>query len=193
MTRNSLSVLSFVVLLLFFPALLHGQQESTADSAEQEEATDVGSAPDQKAIDKLKKFLVGSKWNGTFTMRSTEDKLHTEEYEITSAEKAPSGDQWVLMAKIKYMKKDVKVPVPLSIKWIDRTPVIVLDQVTIPGMGTFDARVIIRKGMYAGTWAHGKVGGHLFGNITTAAAAKESEAKEKTKADDAKADETKSQ
>ena len=79
------------------------------------------------------------------------------------------------------MKKDVKVPVGLLIKWIDRTPVIVLDQVTIPGMGTFDARVLIRKGMYAGTWAHGEVGGHLFGNITTAAAAKKATGSEAKK------------
>ena len=48
-------------------------------------------------------------------------------------------------------------------------------------MGTFDSRVIIRKGMYAGTWAHGKVGGHMFGKITTAAdAAKMSKAEKMT-------------
>jgi len=191
MARNSLSVFLFG-LVCWLPVLLHAQQNETVivDPVEQEEATDIGSAPDQKALDNLKKFLVGSKWNGTFTMRSTNDKLHTEEYQITSAEKAPSGDQWILMAQIKYMKKDMKVPVPLSIKWIDRTPVIVLDQVTIPGMGTFDSRVIIRKGMYAGTWAHGKVGGHLFGTITTAAAAKKAEAEKEKKT---KADESKSQ
>lgn len=145
-----------------------------------DEATDIGSAPDQKAIDNLTTFLVGSKWNGTFTMRDRGDKLHTEEYEIVSAEKEATGDEWILVAKIKYMKKDVKVPVGLSIKWIDRTPVIVLDQVTIPGMGTFDSRVIIRKGMYAGTWAHGKIGGHMFGEVTTAAAAEKEKAGQTT-------------
>ncbi|QEG21098.1 hypothetical protein [Mariniblastus fucicola] len=172
MTQKCFRVLLFVSICIV-PTFAIGQEKTAAkqDSVEAVEAADIGSAPDQKAIDNLKKFLEGSKWNGTFTMRKSGDKLHTEEYEIVSAEKEPTGDEWMLVAKIKYMKKDVKVPVGLSIKWIDRTPVIVLDQVTIPGMGTFDSRVIIRKGMYAGTWAHGKVGGHMFGNITTAAAA----------------------
>ena len=43
---------------------------------------------------------------------------------------------------------------------------ITIDRVTFPGFGTFDARVLIRKGKYAGTWAHsGGKGGHLFGTI----------------------------
>lgn len=176
MTKKS-RVLLLLVSVFLLPVSAYAQEEKAAEgnagNSEVQEVADIGSAPDQKAIDNLKKFLVGSKWNGTFTMRDKGDKLHTEEYEISSAEKERTGDEWMLVAKIKYMKKDVKVPVGLSIKWIDRTPVIVLDQVTIPGMGTFDSRVIIRKGMYAGTWAHGKVGGHLFGEITTAAAAAE--------------------
>jgi hypothetical protein len=184
MNRNSFSIASFIVLLCFFPAPLLGQEAGSDSDVQKVEATDIGSAPDQKAIDNLKKYLIGSKWNGTFTMRGTEGKLHAEEYEIIGAEKEPSGDNWVLESKIKYMKKDYKIPVPLSIKWIDRTPVIVLDQVTLPGAGTFDARVIIRKGMYAGTWAHGKNGGHLFGDITTAAAAKKAATEKKAEADE---------
>jgi len=168
--------LSFALLVLCFVATnsLHAQE--TAETAEPAtaEATDIGSAPDQKALDNLQKFLVGSTWKGTFTIRGTEGKLNPEAYEIVKAEREPTGDEWLLVAKIKYLKKDVKVPVGLLIKWVDRTPMIVLDQVTIPGMGTFDARVVIRKGLYAGTWAHGEKGGHLFGEITTAKAAKES-------------------
>lgn len=175
--------ISFLLLAIFLsPVFALAQEKGSAKKdVASEEATDIGSAPDQKAIDNLKKYMVGSKWNGTFTMKDSGDKLHTEEYEIVSAEKEPTGDEWLLVAKIRYMKKDVKVPVGLSIKWIDRTPVIVLDQVAIPGMGTFDSRVIIRKGMYAGTWAHGKIGGHMFGKITTAAdAAKMSKAEKMT-------------
>jgi hypothetical protein len=44
--------------------------------------------------------------------------------------------------------------------------VITVDQAFFPGFGKFDARVLIRKGQYAGTWAHsGGVGGHMFGKI----------------------------
>jgi len=167
-------------ILLFLLVAVSLAPTSTFAQIKDAEQTDIGSAPDQKALDNLQKFLTGSKWNGTFTMRDTGDKLHTEEYEIITAEREPSGDEWMLVAKIKYMKKDVKVPVGLLIKWVDRTPMIVLDQVTIPGMGTFDSRVIIRKGMYAGTWAHGKVGGHLFGKITTAADAENAKLKTKS-------------
>lgn len=181
MARYKLNLLFFLVAIVLSPTFVLAQ-DSAADKpvAEVAEATDIGSAPDQKALDNLQKYLTGSKWKGTFTMRDSGDKLHTEAYEIVTAEKEPTGDEWMLVAKIKYMKKDVKVPIGLLIKWIDRTPVIVLDQVTIPGMGTFDSRVIIRKGMYAGTWAHGKVGGHLFGEITTAAdAAKKAKSEKK--------------
>jgi hypothetical protein len=174
---------SFVLLVGFLAlqsSLLFAQETKKPDPATTtvtavakdsaaDQKTDLGTAPDQAAIDNLTKYLEGSKWKGTFTMRDREGALLAEEYEITSAKKEPTGDQWVLVARIKYMERDVKVPVPLSIMWLDRTPVIVLDQITIPGMGTFDARVIIRKGMYAGTWAHGKVGGHMFGNIKIAA------------------------
>ena len=156
-------------------AVVAQQTESSTTPVAEAEATDIGSAPDQKAIDNLERFLVGSSWKGTFTITGQTEKLIPEAYEIVSAEKEPTGDEWMLVAKIKYGKKDVKVPVGLSIKWVDRTPMIVLDQVPIPGMGTFDARVIIRRGMYAGTWAHGEKGGHLFGEITTAASKDEKE------------------
>ena len=178
MAKISFRILLLLVMTSISPAFVVAQEKDAAQKSETvEEATDLGSAPDQKALDNLQKFLAGSKWNGTFTMRQTEGKLHTEEYEVISAEREPTGDNWVLMSRIKYMKKDYKIAVPLSIKWIDRTPVIVMDQVTLPGAGTFDARVIIRKGMYAGTWAHGKIGGHLFGEITTAEDAKAKESK----------------
>ncbi len=173
MIQNCSRILLYIVLSLSALTGLAEAQQTEAKAKVEAEATDIGSAPDQKALDNLKKYLVGSKWKGTFTVRGKDDKLHTEEYEISGAEKEPKGDQWVLTASIKYLKKETRVPVPIYIKWIDRTPVMVMDQVTLPGMGTFDARVIIRKGMYAGTWAHDEVGGHLFGEITTAAAAAE--------------------
>ena len=166
----------FLFLLLFVFAVpcgphhqLWGQQSEpqTAPAAQLDKAPDLGTAPDQAAIDNLKKFLTGSKWNGTFTILGKGDSKHAEEYEIVSAEKE-EGDQWVLLARIKYLKKETKVPVPIKIQWLNRTPVIVLDSLTIPGMGTFDARVLIRKGMYAGTWAHGEVRGHMFGEIKAA-------------------------
>jgi len=41
----------------------------------------------------------------------------------------------------------------------------VLDSITIPGLGTFSARVVFHDRKYAGTWKHDNVGGHLFGRV----------------------------
>jgi hypothetical protein len=117
--------------------------------------------------ERLAKYLSGTRWTGRFTFAGQEEKPPAEEkYEIIEASKADTGDGWNLVARIQYDGKDVTLPLPtLQIKWAGETPVITVDKMVIPGMGTFDARVLIRKGQYAGTWAHGEVGGHLFGRI----------------------------
>jgi hypothetical protein len=119
--------------------------------------------------DKLAKYLTGTKWTGQFTMTGVKGN-QTETYEIIKAEKGAVGDNWNLIARIKYGGKDATLPLPpIEIKFAGGTPVITVDRVTFPGFGTFDARVLIRSGQYAGTWAHlgqgGGVGGHLFGTI----------------------------
>lgn len=119
----------------------------------------------QDLHDKLSRYLSGTRWTGKFTMDG-QDRMITEYYEILSAEKSEHGDQWNLVARIKYNDHDMTLPLPpIEIKFAGRTPVITLDKVTIPGFGTFDARVVIRNGKYAGTWAHDSVGGHMFGTI----------------------------
>jgi hypothetical protein len=66
---------------------------------------------------------------------------------------------------VEYGDHDLKVPLPVPVKWADQTPVITVDNFTIPGLGTFGARVVIDGNKYAGTWSHGEVGGHMFGEI----------------------------
>jgi hypothetical protein len=116
--------------------------------------------------ERLAEYLSGVKMTGNFTVTGREKQALTpEEYFIVSAEKQPEGDWWKLTARIKYGNHDVTVPMAMEIKWAGETPVITVDQMLVPGMGTFDARVLIRKGSYAGTWAHDDVGGQLFGSI----------------------------
>jgi len=128
---------------------------------------------------KLAKYLSGTKWTGQFTVTGS-DETKTEHYEILSAEKNEVGDFWNLVARIKYGDHDQTLPLPpIEIKFAEKTPVITIDKVRFPGFGTFDARVLIRQGKYAGTWAHsGGKGGHLFGTIGPM---DEEEVKEKTK------------
>ena len=102
---------------------------------------------------------------GHFTIDNATEPLKEERYEIERVVKASQGDYWLFQARIKYGTYDVTLPLPLEVKWAGKTPVITLDNVTIPGLGTFSARVVIDGTRYAGTWTHGEVGGHMFGKI----------------------------
>lgn len=115
---------------------------------------------------KLAEYLTNTLWKGSFTISGKDVPPKPELYEIKEAIKADEGDYWNLIVRIKYGDKDLTLPLPpIEIKWAGQTPVITLDALTIPGMGTFDARVVIRSGQYAGVWKHDQVGGHLFGTI----------------------------
>jgi hypothetical protein len=55
---------------------------------------------------------------------------------------------------------------PLKVFWAGDTPVISLTDLSIPGLGTYTARVMVYRDQYAGTWKAKDHGGHLFGRIT---------------------------
>ncbi len=118
---------------------------------------------------KFVKLLTGAKLRGQFTLdgRPMND-LHEEAYDIQKVEKLPDGDMWAITTHIKYGEHDLTVPVVLEVKWAGTTPVLTLDNMAIPGMGTFSARVVLHKDKYAGTWQHDDKGGHLFGMIELA-------------------------
>lgn len=90
--------------------------------------------------------------------------LREEEYAITGAVPL-GGDLWALTARIRYGETDVTIPVPIAVKWAGDTPVLTLDRITLPGLGTFSSRVVLDGERYAGTWQHDDVGGHMFGRI----------------------------
>ena len=140
-------------------------EPASVNSLPQVQASPTNDNSQQNLIARLEKFLSGTKWRGSYTVDGKE-KLISEHYEILSAKKSEFGDQWNLVARIKYGGHDTTLPLPpIEIKFAGKTPVITIDQVSIPGLGTFDARVVIRQCKYAGTWKHGKVGGFLFGTI----------------------------
>jgi len=129
-------------------------------------ADEPGDAAIKARNDEFAEKFSGAVLNGQFTVDGKPlDQLKAEKYEIVRAKKLPKGDQWSIEARIKYGKYDLVVPVPVDIKWAGKTPVITLDDITIPGMGTFSARVLLHKDRYAGTWQHDAVGGHMFGAI----------------------------
>ena len=122
-------------------------------------------ANDKERNDALTKMLTGSKFVGVFTIDGQEGIPAKEEYTIKSVKKLTKSDTWIFQARIKYGKQDVTLPVPVPIKWAGETPVIEMNNLKIPLLGTFSAHIIIDDGKYAGTWKHGEVGGHMFGAI----------------------------
>ena len=102
---------------------------------------------------------------GQFTFVGKDVPPLKESYTIHSVKKMSQGDYWIFNARIKYGKTDITLPMPLQVKWAEGKPVIYLDNVTIPGLGTFSSYTIIDGNKYAGTWQHGDIGGHMFGTI----------------------------
>jgi hypothetical protein len=137
--------------------------DSPALVAQEEAAAAKEVSPELEAA--FKKMLDGATLVGHFTLsaRNLAD-LKEERYHIESIEKL-AGDRWLFRSRIRYGDHDVTVPLPLPVKWAGDTPMIVVDELAIPGLGTFDARVMFFKNHYAGYWRHGEHGGHLFGVI----------------------------
>lgn len=171
---------TLIALLTFLVATFVLQQRVSAQAADtieptqaattvESSATDSKKALDpetEKLYEKFQQNLTGTKFIGQFTITGKEsEKPREEEYTITKVKKLPKDDLWEITSRIKYGDHDITVPMVMAVKWAGKTPVITVDRLFIPAMGTFDARVLLRKDKYAGTWAHGKVGGHLFGRI----------------------------
>jgi hypothetical protein len=124
---------------------------------------------DTKRFESFEALLTNSKLVGQFTVIGRGDGAgRKEEYTIESVKKVPNGDFWLFKARIKYGGTDVTIPMPLEVKWAGETPVITLTETTIPGLGTFSARVVIHGGQYAGIWKHGEFGGQMFGEVKKA-------------------------
>jgi len=87
-----------------------------------------------------------------------------EKYVIEKVSKL-RGDTWLFHVRIQYGSHDVPVPLPVTIKWAGDTPVITLTNLTIPGLGTYTARVLLYQDQYAGTWSSKDHGGQVFGKI----------------------------
>tara|TARA_B100000886_G_scaffold298440_1_gene226577 strand:- start:1271 stop:1732 length:462 start_codon:yes stop_codon:yes gene_type:complete len=106
------------------------------------------------------------RFKGFFTVNGSKRPPLEETYEIHSVQKFGDEDLWIFTARIKSGNKDVTLPMPLPVKWVGEIPVISMQDFTIPGLGTFSAHVVIDRDKYAGTWAHGNKGGHLYGTIS---------------------------
>jgi len=149
--------------------------QTEADSAKRvAPAAEAAADEVQQLHAQFQKTMNNSTLAGHFTVDGRDlNQLKPERYEIRKVTKLDEGDFWLFNARIKYGDHDVTVPIPVEVKWAGKTPVITVDNLTIPGMGTFDARVVVSDRKYAGTWRHGEVGGLLFGSVESTAEKKE--------------------
>ena len=94
------------------------------------------------------------------------DRISGEEKYVIDGLSKLAGDTWLLRTRLQCCgSSEVPVPLPVTIKWAGDTPVITLTDLSIPGMGTYTARVVLHRDQYAGTWSGKKGGGQVFGKI----------------------------
>ncbi len=131
------------------------------------ESTDSTAIPEKAQLEQhFKETLTKSVFSGKWCL-VTDGALgeeHAEKYTVESANKIGS-DLWLIYARVQYGKKDILVPVPVSVKWAGDTPVISITKLGIPGLGTYTARVVVYDSLYAGTWSGSDHGGQLHGVI----------------------------
>jgi N-formylglutamate amidohydrolase len=106
---------------------------------------------------------------GRFSVDGRQDREpRPERYAISGVRKV-ADDNWIVQSRITYGDIDVPVPVPVKVHWAGDTPMISVTDLAIPLVGQeFTARVMFYRDRYAGTWYHGKAGGHMWGKIEKA-------------------------
>jgi hypothetical protein len=172
--RSTLLVAALTLLTLSFAALRVSAVEppDVTPPAPEQKLTE----PTAEQVAALEKLMNRATMVGHFTVTGGGEgnqldagggKLTEERYELGEVKRLESGD-WLIQSRIRYGDHDVTIPLTLPIRWAGDTPVICVDDMLIPGLGTFTARVMIYRGHYAGFWTGKDHGGHLFGVIEPA-------------------------
>ena len=114
--------------------------------------------------EKFQQMMSGVTLMGHSASMKGESMSGEEKYVIEKVSKL-SGETWLFHVRIQYGSHDIPVPLPVTIKWAGDTPVITITNLTIPGLGTYTARVLLYEDQYAGTWSSKDHGGQVFGKI----------------------------
>ncbi|MFT5190042.1 MAG: hypothetical protein ACI9DF_002811 [Verrucomicrobiales bacterium] len=115
-----------------------------------------------KFIATMTKATMSGRWCLIHEGKLTPEK--EDNYTIEGVLRNPNG--WIIKSRVQYNKVDMVVPVPVKIEWASDTPVIIVDDLLVPGGNTYSARVMIYEDSYAGTWSGPGVQGLLNGMIT---------------------------
>jgi hypothetical protein len=102
---------------------------------------------------------------GSFTVAGREDRTpRADRYDIESVEKV--GDNlWKFNAGMNCCGVNGTIPIVVPMRFNGDTPMIMMTDTSLPGLGTFTVRVFFYGDRYAGTWQHGAFGGLMSGRI----------------------------
>ena len=126
-----------------------------------------GANPEAERDRQFERMLSGATLIGYSTRDGREGLSKEERYHVDKVARL-AGDTWLFQTRLKYGSREIPAPIPITIKWAGDTPVITLTDMSIPGLGTYTARVMLFRDRYAGTWKGKSAGGELFGRIVRA-------------------------
>lgn len=161
------------VALLQSPPPLQGVAAPQAPAAAQDSEAATGSveahAEREAAFAAL---LTGSRLEGYTTLTDGEGNLVSEEleadsYSLTRVAKQDDG-RWKFTALINYGGRPIPVSVSLPVEWAGSSPVINVEDMSVPFMGTYSARVLFDGDRYVGVWRGDGYGGHILGKVVRA-------------------------
>lgn len=160
-------------------AVLRAQQPAAGPApgpAPAQPTSTAAARPDRAALEReFERMLTNVVLKGTWQMTGKEGLAGkapltpplTERYTILSVEKALE-DHWLVNARIQFAARDVTIPIMVRVVWAGDTPIITLDEMKLPLLGTYSARVMFYRGFYSGTWFGTDYGGVLSGQIIRA-------------------------
>lgn len=184
--------MSALAVIMAVGGFIHAQDDPAANppssAARAEEARSTGTPStrpaarddprDQAALEReFTEMLTGARLSGSWQMTGREGLAgqaplgapRSDTYTVSGVRKI-GGDRWIVSARIQYADKDVTIPVPVRVVWGGDVPIITLDTINLPGLGSYSARVMIHRGFYAGTWFGSDYGGVMSGQIVRDAA-----------------------
>ena len=102
---------------------------------------------------------------GSFTVAGADERSgRPDRYDISSVEKV-GDDLWRFNAAMDCCGIVSAIPIVVPMRFVGDTPMIMMTDTSLPGLGTFSVRLFFYGDRYAGTWQHEKVGGLMSGRI----------------------------
>ncbi|MEM6674095.1 MAG: PQQ-binding-like beta-propeller repeat protein [Planctomycetota bacterium] len=140
--------------------------------AAQSEAPDAAVQAEREAA--FAALLSGSELVGYTTITDengelTSEELEKDSYTLKSVTKLEDG-RWKFEAVIHYGGRPIPIAFPLPVRWAGDTPMIDVNDMAVPFMGKYSARVIFHGDQYVGVWSGDGYGGHIFGRVVKAEA-----------------------